>query len=241
MKNGYLINEHTGFIPANYDMVYMIGMVGKTVDPQFNEHWKNTNTLKRGIVHRPVLAIDADEYANASVFLELLEGLGRSNWDNGNPLMLDIWQAPADKRFNLDHVRVYGSYVMDIFKPKVKPLLRLNVVTWNAYLNSNKTEALRLLNNWDILLLQPYIIQPDTLAEIGKPSWWEKDFGVYAYDQTKQWEVSQPPAPVDPSPIEDPIEDDPIEEQPAPQPTTKKKYKVSLLGGLIKGTVEEIE
>ena len=153
MKKGYCINDHPDLIPANYDMNYQIGMFGTVRDPLFSSKWVNLVPSKRGIIHQPCLAVDANEYDNASAFKWLLDDLGKSNWDNGNPIIVDIWKAQGDQRFNLDHIRVYGSYVAEYYKPKVNPLLRLNVYTWNAYLQTNRIEAIRLLDNYDLLLL----------------------------------------------------------------------------------------
>lgn len=236
MKTGYNINTHKDFIPANYDLVYINAMFGKVKEIRFNEYWNNTNTLKRGLIHQPALSYDVDEYDNASAFLELLEQLGRSNWDNGNPLIIDIWQAQGEARFNLDHVRVYGQYITNHFRPKVKPLLRINVATWNAYLNTNRTEAIRLLNNYELLLLQPGVTKPSSLTDYGLPAWWESDFGIYKVDETRQWNIDEPVIIPEPTP-----EPEPGPTEPGPTATVPKKWKISLLGGLISGTIEAVE
>ena len=234
MKTGYLLNDYPNLIPANYGVVYVVGMLGKEREPLFLQKWNDITPEKRGIVHRPVLNVDVNEYDNASAFKWLLDDLGYSNWNNGNPLIIDIWQAQGDTRFNLDHVRVYGQYVTEYFKPKVKPLLRVNVATWNAYLNTNRTEAIRLLNNYELLLLQPGATKPDSLTEYGLPTWWEYYFGLYKVDETRQWIVSEPVPTPEPIPEPGPVE-------PGPMASVPKKWKISLFSGLIKGTIEAVD
>jgi hypothetical protein len=171
-----------------------------------------------------------------------LDDLGYSNWNNGNPLIVDIWEAAGDTRFNMDHIRVYGNYITEYFKPKVKPLLRLNIATWDAYLKNNRTEAIRLLTNWELLLLQPFVTKPNSLADYGMPAWWEYDFNFIARDDTKQWLQSPNPGPVPveptPEPEPEPIEDD---EEVMFVYGVPKKWTISLFGGLIKGTIEAVE
>ena len=233
MKKGYCVNDHPDLIPANYDMNYQVGMFGTVRDPLFSSKWVNLVPSKRGIIHQPCLAVDANEYDNASAFKWLLDDLGKSNWDNGNPIIVDIWKAQGDQRFNLDHIRVYGSYVAEYYKPKVKPLLRLNVYTWNAYLQTNRVEAIRLLENFELLLLQPGVTKPDSLIDHGLPMYWEHDFGLYKVDETRQWAVSEPVTTPDPEPDPLPVV---IGEQ-----TIIRKWQISLFGGLVKGTITAVD
>ena len=240
MKKGYVINDNLDLIQANYSMVYAVGMFGKERDPLFVKYWTDIQPDKRGIIHRPMLGATVDEYDNASAFKWLLDDLGYSNWNNGNPLIVDIWEATGDTRFDMDHIRVYGQYVTNNFKPKVKPLLRLNIATWDAYLKNNRTEAIRLLTNWELLLLQPFTDKPASLTDYGVPAWWEYDFNFIACDVTKLWLQSPNPipAPVDPT---QPPETDPQPEPIQPAISIPKKWKISLFGGLIKGTIEAVE
>lgn len=237
MKKGYVVNEKPDLIPANFDLIYVVGMVGKERDPLCMQKWDNIPPEKRGLIHRPALAVDVNEYDNASAFKWLLDDLGYSNWNNGNPLIVDIWEASGDTRFNLDHIRVYGGYVTEYFKPKVKPLLRLNVATWNSYLQNNRTEALRLLTNWDFLLLQPGVTKPDALSDYGMPAWWEYQWDMIAYDNTRAWTTSPAPVIV---PVPEPEPEPPIE-IPVTITGIPKKWKISLFGGLISGTIEAEE
>ena len=188
-----------------------------------------------------MLSATVNEYDNASAFKWLLDDLGYSNWNNGNPLIVDIWEATGDTRFDMDHVRVYGSYITEYLNPKVKPLLRPNIATWDAYLKNNRTEAIRLLTNWKLLLLQPFVEKPASLTDYGVVSWWEYDFNFIANDETCLWLQSPNPVPV-------PVEPEPTPEpepEPIPQPTQPatmpKKWKIRLLGGLISGTIEAEE
>lgn len=236
MKKGYVINDYPNLIPANYDLVYVLGMKGTEREPLLLSKWTNIQYDKRGLIHQPALSVNNTEYDNVSAFKWLLDDSGYSNWNNGNPLIIDIWQANGEYQFNLDHIRVYGQYISDHFAAKVKPLLRLNIATWNAYLKTNRTEALRLLNNWE-LLLQPLTSKPASLSDYGLPAWWEYDFGLYKVDPTREWKIDEivPQTPIDDTePTQPPKQDLPISSVP-------KKWKISLFGGLIKGTLEADE
>jgi hypothetical protein len=247
MKKGFVFNDNPSLIPANHDFVYFVGLNGKERDPLFLDRWKNENSLKRGVIHKPALSQSVNEYDNASAMKWLLDDLGYSNWNNGVPVIVDIFGASGDSRFNLDHIRVYGSYN---FEAKTKFLLRLNVSTWNSLLNSNKVEALRLLNYYNILLVQWGVQKPAALAEIGMPLWWEYENGKIAFDETAQWlnspvppvvvkpPVEEPPVvepPVE-EPIEEPVEDttEPIEEEFIPI-----KFKIKIFGITI-GEIEQV-
>lgn len=254
MKKGYVINEHPNLIPSNFDVVYAVGMSGVVRDITFMSKWASLQPAKRGIIHRPAVSVEKDEYDNASAFLELLQELGNSSWQNGNPIIIDIWGASGEQRYNLDHVRVYGQYIRDHFKPLTKPLLRINIATWNAYLKSNRVEAVRLLQNYDLLLVQPGSVAPDFLEEAGSPKWWEYQLGMYAFDETGTW-VDSPNKPVvnpvpEPAPNPTPIPEPSPEPTPTPTPSPEplqmnipKKWKISFSFGFIKfsGEIEALE
>jgi len=237
MKKGFNINAHTDLVPAYYDVVYVNAMLGKTLDPMFTKYWEATNTLKRGLIHQPVLSKDDDVNDNASAFLGMLNDLSYLGWNNDVPLMIDIWKAPEEYRYNLDHIRQHGIYITQYYKPKLKPLLRVIVSTWKAWYEANTTETIRLLTDYTILLCQPGVQKPSELTGIGVATWWEYDWGMYAQDLNGIFDgVVKPP-----EPVEEPVPVTPPAPPVTPQPTAKKKYKVSLLGGLISGTIEEIE
>lgn len=243
MKKGYVINNYPNLIPSNYDFVYMVGMIGTEREPLLLSKWANIQHDKRGLIHQPALSVSNTEYDNASAFKWLLDDLGYSNWNNGNPVIVDIWGAKGEYQFNLDHIRVYGQYISDYFAAKLKPLLRLNVATWDAYLKNNRTEALRLLNNWELLLLQPGVSKPVSLSDYGLPAWWEYDFGLYKVDTTREWKIDEslPQPPVDDTEPTQPPETTQPPEQDLPIYSVPKKWKLSLFGGLIKGTLEADE
>lgn len=245
MKKGYVHNQFPDSIEANHDLVYFVALNGKERDPLFLQKWNNANTFKRGLIHRPALGVDINEYDNASAFKWLVDELGYSNWNNGVPLIIDIWGAPTETRFNFDHIRVYGSYITEHFKPLVKPLLRINIATWNSFVSSNRTEALRLLNNYELLLVQPGALLPTSLTDYGIPAWWEYQLGKVAYDSSKLW-LDSPNKPVTPTPEPEPQpEPEPIPEpEPEPEPYIIKyprKFIIKLFGGLIKGTIEAVD
>jgi len=117
----------------------------------------------------------------------------------------------------------------------VKPLLRVIVSTWEKWYEGNALETMRLLNDYEILLCQPEINIPSKLSGIGMVQWWEYYFGMYKMDETRQWNVS------DPDPIPDPIPDPELPPVVIGEQTVIRKWKISLLGGLIQGTIEAVE
>jgi hypothetical protein len=249
MKKGFVFDDNPQLLSEVYDLVYYVGMEGKERNQFSLDRWKDENVFKRGIIHRPAIMKDTDEYANASSFKWLLDDLTYSGWNNGNPLIIDIFGVGGDNRFNLDHIRVYGSYITEHFKPKLKPLLRLNPATWNAFLKANKTEALRLLTNYNLIMVEWGVTKPSPIEQVGIVKWWEYKNGMIAYDETGEWlkspvivqpPVVQPPI-VEPPIVQPPVVQPPVVVEPPVEEKKLKKYKISLLGGLISGTVEEIE
>ena len=239
MKKGYVINKFPNLIPANHDFIYMLGVYGTQREVGFEKKYADLAFDKRGIIHQPVLSTTDGVNENASAFHSLLNDLGWNNWNNGVPLIVDIWAVSGDQQLNFDHVAQYGRYVRDHFsmKPGTKPLLRLNVKTWLDYLSNNRTEAMRLLELFGILLLQPGASKPENLIDYGYPAWFEYEYGLLAYDATRQWVTSPRTQPVV---VPEPVV--PVPVIPTPEtPFVPKRYKISLLGGLIKGTAEEIE
>jgi len=255
MKKGYVINNNLDIIPANYQMVYAVGITGKERDPLFMKYWNDTFPEKRGIIHRPVLAPTVNEYDNASAFKWLLDELGYSNWNNGNPLIVDIWEATGDTRFNMDHVRVYGNYITEHFQPKVKPLLRLNIATWDSYLKNNHQHNKKTCYSgkdckikssaWLVTELECFGENQHNSKDNNWYYYKEYDFNFIANDETCLWLQSPnpAPAPVEPEPSQPPEDEDPIT---LPVEMTvdiqlPKKWRISLFGGLIKGTIEAVE
>ena len=241
MKKGFEQSQHPGLIPSNYDFIYNVGVVGTTRSQLFQKKWDELPADKRGIIHQPILSVQNGVNDNASSFLWLLNDLGKNNWDNKVPLIIDIWKAEGDTRFNLDHIRQYGIYVSEHFGTVTRPLLRIIKSLWSTWVKSNAVETFRLLNDFDILLVQPGVTKPDGLDQYGLPSWWEYEFGKYAQDVTCIWQNS--PVVVVPTPQPEP----PVQPEPEPQPTEPvtvsfpKRWNISLFGGLIKGTIEAIE
>jgi hypothetical protein len=238
MKLGFEQGQHAQLIPANYDFIYNVGMIGNVRLPTFQDKWNSLPPQKRGIIHQPVLSVENDVNDNASAFLWLCQDQQYNGWNNGVPLLIDIWYAYGDARYNLDHIRQYGMYITEHFKPVLKPLIRLNLATWTAFVNSNMTEALRITNDFDLLLVQTGVTEPSTMLQYGVPQWWEYEVGKFAYDETGFWNDS----PVQPAPIEEPEqppEEEPVEELPVVigEQTVIRKWTISLLGGLIKGTI----
>ena len=237
MKLGFEQGQHAQLIPDNYEYVYNVGMIGTQRLPTFMPKWSEIAPLKRGIIHQPVLTPDNNVNDNASAFLWLLDDMQFNYWNNGVPLIIDIWYAEGDQRYNLDHIRQYGIYITEHFKPLLKPLIRLNLATWTAMANANLTEALRLTTDFDILLVQPGVQFPATMYQLGVPFWWEYELGKYAYDATGNWADS----PVQPVPIvipEPPPAQPPTQPVPPVNVTIPKRWTISLFGGIIKGTID---
>ena len=235
MKNGFNQTLHPSLIPDQYEMIYNVGMKGTIIDPLFLKRWNDISPQKRGVIHQPLLSVTNGVNDNASAFLGLLNDLSFSGWNNGIPIIVDIWEAPENVRYNLDNIRQHGIYISEHYKPVVKPLLRVIVSTWEKWYEGNALETMRLLNDYEILLCQPEINIPSKLSAIGMVQWWEYYFGMYKMDETRQWNVS------DPDPIPDPIPDPELPPVVIGEQTVIRKWKISLLGGLIQGTIEAVE
>ena len=237
MKRGFNQGLHPTLIPSQYDVIYNVGMKGTKIDPSFIDKWKNLEGWKRGVIHQPILSVENNVLDNASAFLGLLNDLHYGDWNNGWPIIIDIWEAPSANRFDLDNIRQYGIYVAEYFQPKLKPLLRVILSTWQSWMSSNSIEATRLLQNYDILLCQPSVTKPSELAGVGVPAWWEFEFGKYANDPTMQYEGVVKPIP----PVVPPVTPEPPVVPEPPTVTIPKKWKISLFNGAITGTIEADE
>lgn len=238
MKKGFNQTMHPSLIPDQYDMVYNVGMKGTVIEPTFIEKWNNLAPYKRGIIHQPVLSVKNGVNENASAFLGLLNDLSFGGWNNNIPFIVDIWEAPDEYTYSLDNVRAHGVYITGKYKPLERPLLRVIVKTWKEWYETNSTETMRLFNDYRVLLCQPKALKPDELVGSGVPFWWEYDWGLYANDPTALYEgIVKPPVvtPPEEPPVEEPPEEDLVLEIKMPT-----KWKISLLGGLIKGTIEAV-
>ena len=232
MKKGFNQTLHPALIPDQYDIVYNVGMQGTQFEPTFIEKWGNLAFYKRGIIDQPILSATKGVNENASAFLGLLNDLTFGGWNNGVPFIVDIWDAPAAARYNLDNIRTHGIYITQNYKPVVKPLLRVTFASWEAWYKNNATETIRLTNDFSILLCQPSVQQPDLLSGLGKPVWWEYDWGMYANDPSMLFSgVVAPPVVIPVIP--------PVVEPPATPPATTftfpKRWKVNIT---ITGTIE---
>lgn len=237
MKKGFNQSKHTSLIPDQYDMVYNVGMRGTVIDPLFMDKWNELSPYKRGIIHQPILSVSDTVNDNASAFLGLLNDLGFSSWNNGVPLIVDIWEAPDNVRYSLDNIRQHGIYITEKYKPITKPLLRVILKTWKDWYNTNAIETVRLTNDYNILLCQPGVLEPSELDGIGLPIWWEYDWDLYANDIYGLFDgVVKPSEP----PVEEPVTP-PEGQDLVIELNTVKKWKISLLGGLIKGTIEAVD
>ena len=233
VKKGFNQTLHNTLIPAQYEIIYNVGMVGITIHPLFMDRWNDLPGWKRGIIHQPVLSTTEDVNGNATHFLNLLNDLQYGEWNNGIPLIVDIWEAKsAETMYSLDHAREHGIYITENYKPKTKPLLRIILTLWNAWMKSNSTETLRLLHDYNILLCQPSVTKPNELASVGIPAWWEYGFGMYVNDPSLLYDgVVKPPVVLPPVDEEPEPEDPPINSS----ISFPKKWKVNIT---ISGTIE---
>ena len=211
VKKGFIAEVKTDLLTANYDYCWRVVMDGKTSIGASVDAYKELPIYKRGLVHRPSLVATIDE--NGSFFLELLQQVQVSAVNQGAPIIIDMFNTPSKYTLknNLENVRLYVSYICDHWMKEqgltVKPLLRLNMATWNSYLSTNYAIAVGLLDTIDILAVQWGVEKPDEWKIIGTPKWWEYENGMVAYDADATW-VDSPVA----SEEEDDSEDDPAED-----------------------------
>jgi len=93
MKNGFNQTLHPSLIPDQYEMIYNVGMKGTIIDPLFLKRWNDISPQKRGVIHQPLLSVTNGVNDNASAFLGLLNDLSFSGWNNGIPIIVDIWES----------------------------------------------------------------------------------------------------------------------------------------------------
>lgn len=224
MKTGYVYNSHTEEIEDNYDLIWVVGTIGNQREPGAIANLGNIDGWKRGVVMWPKLSAGVGVNENASKLLELLNDLHYSDWNNGVPIIVDRFHASGSAQFNLDHLNALGRYITDNFNAQLRPLLRINLNTWNAWHASNPVECGYLLNHFELLLTQWGVTKPATVAGYGMPEYWEYADGYIKRDPTRLWETGTPPV------VEPPV---------IPPPATGKKRCNIVIGGQIIGYTEE--
>lgn len=242
-KRGFRYSTNKDGIVDKNAFVWFDAMHINMRDPSFRALWDRTDNMKRGIVHTVGFTPEIDVFDNASPFVELVQSLGENNWNNGVPILVDIWTVPEKGRFDLDALKVYGEYLKRELNPKVRPILRVYPSTWNSWYTKNSIEAIKLLGYFELSFLVWGMQSPPSVQWIGYVNWAEYANGLYAYDSTGVWveplnTVTPPPPPPDDD--EEPGE----EEEPGGEVFVEirgvKEYKISLLGGLITGKITPV-
>lgn len=214
MRKYFNHDGHADAIPSLWDGVYKAAVKGKERTPGFVDWWNDQRPEQRAIVFCPWLKTNANVFDNASAMLYMLQTLTRPQWDNGNPVIIDIFEAPAANRFNLDNLNTFKVYVKENWDMQGdKLLLRVNGNVWRSWCASSPIVTERLLEVFDVLLAQPGAAKPDTLQFVGVPLWWEYDWGYYKNDPTGEWATAPVVPPVIP-----------------PEPPVTGSYKITFHG-----------
>lgn len=257
-KKGYFHNQYPNENLSNWNFVWYVGQRGLVRDATFKDNWNSDTSYEHNIAKSLVFipeVLDIPNFINVmgSSHLELLHEVNVGMKITKAPIIIDFLAAPKGKILNYDQLRAYIGNIEEHWIPFLhdkKPLLRASYAMWQKWFTDNPSETSEMLRVVQPLVAQWGAIKPNSIYSFGMPQWWEyhtNDYahiGKIAYDETSNWEYSPNSIPVvvDP-PIEDPVEE-PVEEQiidPINELVSKpKKYKISLLGGLIKGTIEEI-
>ena len=229
----FLLNYHLQEPQGDYETVYVNAWLKSGRDPSFKDNYEFVHPSKRGIMFQPGFEGAASVQDIASACLEvLMEHNG--DRDKSIPVILDPLTFPD---FSYDHVAEFVDYLHSAEKggyPDLPILVRVLYRQWNGWATKNTMAAARLLQKVTLLSCQPGAKYPTDLtgSPLGTPQWWEYEFGKYLYKEDAEWYV----APV----VEDPIViPDPIIVVPTPS-QSPKRYTISLLGGLLRGTIEEI-
>ena len=210
MRKGIICDNLPDENKAIHSTVWKIAMRGDQRDPMFKETFYSLKPDQRGIVFQPFFDNGKNEYDIASAHYELLTE-NNPSWNNGIPIIVDIWGGKD--RFNFDNIMVYLSYSHSRYDFKVKPLLKVTAGLWNGWYKDNPTESSRLLNLCELLLVHPKSEYPNQFEYLGTPTWWEYDWGYIAHDKTKMFEgvnvseipnssIVTPPVIIEEEPIE---------------------------------------
>lgn len=203
MKTGFYYNANMTEPEENIDLIWIRGTIGNQRDPNVLNYWNDRAPWKRGIVMWPKLGAGSGVNENASKLLELLNDLTYSGWNNGVPLMINIFGAPAgNTRFNLDNLNTLGNYITSNFNAKLKPILRINPATWESWYSEHPVECGYLLRHFELLVVHFGVTKPASLSGYGLPYYWEYQEGKYKFDATRTWETTPP---VEPPIVEPPV------------------------------------
>lgn len=201
IKKGAIAEVQTSILEANVDYFWHVVMDGKDQVGLGVLAAKSVPEYKRGLVFRPSLKATLNE--NGSFMRELIQQFTVSSVNQGAPIIIDMFNTASGYSLygNFENVRFLVSYIQDHWIAEegltVKPLLRLNMATWNKYLTANYSAAVGLLKTVDILAVQFKVSVPSTWKVIGVPKWWEYVDGLIAYDADATWTDSPVPTETD--------------------------------------------
>jgi len=257
MEKGYVYNLYTNNVPSSWDIVWIEAVKSNVINPQFFDSWSKIKDAKKGLVHKLGLTQIAGINENGTTMHALLGELQENNWNNGIPILLDIYDSSAGEDFELHHIRAYLEYLYARVNIKTRPILRILAGTWNSWYDSAYSELKKVIELADPLIIGWGGNKP-TMVRTGLINWFEYGMssdpakaaiGYIAYDETGMWEKS-PQEPVVIPPSEDPIdedEDEDVGESILLEFNPIKKWNVNLefkllgfLKGSIKGSIDAV-
>lgn len=256
MEKGYVYNLYTNNVPSSWDIVWIEAVKSNIINPQFFDNWNKIKDAKKGLVHKLGLTVTAGINENGTVMHSVLNDLQENNWNNGVPILLDIYDSTAGDAFELYHIRAYLEYLYARVPIKTKPILRILGGTWNSWFDGAYSELKRVVELADPLIIgwggnKPVSIKTGLVKwfEYGLPvNASEATIAYIAYDETGTWEKS-PQEPVVIPPSEDPIDEDEDDEYGSVllEFDPIKKWNVNLefkflgfLKGSIKGSIDAV-
>lgn len=256
MEKGYVYNLYTNNVPSKWDIVWFDAVKADKINPQFSDNWNKIKDVRKGLIHKLGLTPTVGINENGTKMHVVLGELQENNWNNGVPILLDIYDSTAGERFELHHIRAYLEYLYTRLNIKTKPILRILPGTWNSWFDDSYSELKKVVELADPLILGWAGSKP-TPIKTGLVKWFE--YGIpldpakatiayIAYDESGMWEKSPqepivvPPPPENPpDPIEEPIDDDEDEyEGVLVEFNPIKKWNVNLefnLLGFLKGSI----
>ena len=256
MEKGYVYNLYTDNVPSSWDIVWVDAIKANIVNSQFTDNWNKIKDAKKGLVHRLGLTQNAGINENGTTMHSVLGELQENNWNNGIPILLDIYDSSAGDTFQLYQIRGYLEYLYARMTLKTKPILRILSGTWNSWYDSSYSELKKVVELADPLIIGWGANKP-TPIRTGLVKWFE--YGVpidarnatiayIAHDETGMWEKSPQdpiavPVPTPEEPpviIEEPVDGEDEYESVLVQFEPIKKWNVNLefkFLGFLKGSI----
>ena len=226
MEKGYVYNLYPNNVPSSWGIVWIEAVKTNMIHPQFFDNWNKIKDAKKGLIHKLGLTQSSGINENGTTMHAVLGELQENNWNNGVPILLDIYDSTAGEDFELHHIRGYLEYIHARVNLETKPILRILSGTWNSWYDNAYSELKKVLELADPLIIgwggkNPSPIKTGLVKwfEYGQPIDPSRATVAYiAHDETGMWEKSPqepvvtPPPPEDPDdPIEDPFDEDEYE------------------------------